>query len=106
MVHVKLKTIETTTKDGIVLRGYHLSPSNNASVNDVVRRRRFVQYMHGTRVFLPRKVPFFSELASEMRSDIIAFAYRGFSHSDGGEPDENGIRLDIEAITDYFEQVV
>ena len=59
--------------------------------------------MHGTGVFLPHKVRFFVEAASETHADIIAFAYRGFGVSDHVAPTENGLRQDIQAITRYFE---
>mmetsp|Transcript_22112 Transcript_22112/g.29549 ORF Transcript_22112/g.29549 Transcript_22112/m.29549 type:complete len:98 (+) Transcript_22112:309-602(+) len=62
--------------------------------------------MHGTRVYLPNKVRFFVEQASEMQADIVAFAYRGFSLSDGDTPYEAGIRIDTEAITHHFQQLV
>ena len=100
-VTVTLTNIEVITEDGLILRGFHIRPSNNTGP-----RKRFIQYMHGTRVYLPNKVRFFVELSSEMAADIIAFAYRGFSLSDGDVPNETGIRLDTEAISHYFEQVV
>ena len=41
-----------------------------------------------------------------MQADIISFAYRGFSNSDGQVPYEAGIRRDIAAINSYFKQVI
>ena len=62
--------------------------------------------MHGSRVFLPNKLRYFTEMACELKADIIAFAYRGFSYSDGSNPNEHGIKIDIETITKFFEQFV
>ena len=42
-------------------------------------------------------------MCHELETDIIAFAYRGFSHSDGFDPDEEGIMLDVKAMGTYFE---
>ena len=62
--------------------------------------------MHGTRVFLPSRIKFFTRAACELQTDIVAFAYRGFGLSDGDMPHETGIRKDIEAITHHFQQFV
>ena len=59
--------------------------------------------MHGVKVFLPEKIGLFSQVACELKTDIIAFAYRGFGLSDGSAPYEEGIRMDIEAITHQFQ---
>ena len=36
-----------------------------------------------------------------LQADIIAFQYRGFGQSDGEQPTEQGIKLDIESICAY-----
>ena len=41
-----------------------------------------------------------------MKADVVAFAYRGFSHSEGHLPSEDGIMLDIDAITEFYKTYV
>ena len=41
-----------------------------------------------------------------MKADVITFAYRGFSHSDGHLPNEDGIMLDIDGITEFYKTYV
>jgi len=65
-----------------------------------------IQYMHGARVYLPSKIPFFMKLCLEMQADVIAFAYRGFTHSDGPKTCTKGIALDIKAIGKFFDTAV
>ena len=62
--------------------------------------------MHGTRVYLPNKIRFFTNLCQELQTDVIAFAYRSFSLSDEGHPNEAGFMTDVDAITRYFTKAV
>ena len=55
--------------------------------------------MHGTRVFLLYKLRFLKLLSMKLQADVIAIAYRGFSESDGNTPNEQGLMLDVDAIT-------
>ncbi len=54
--------------------------------------------MHGTRNWLPNKVDFLKTMSLKLKADIVALAYRGFSHSDPVSPDEAGIMRDIDAM--------
>ena len=63
--------------------------------------------MHGTGVYLPKKIPFFTTICRNLQADIIVFAYRGFSYSDGVTPrGVDGITRDSEAITAYFAKAI
>ena len=75
-------------------------------LNETTGRKRIIQYNHGTRVYLPNKVDFFRRLSLHLRADIIAFAYRGFTDSDGRHHSEEGCLRDIDAISSYFAEQV
>ena len=60
-----------------------------------------IVYTHGTKVFLPNKVNFFTRLAYKLKSDIICFAYRDFSHSDPGYPSETALIRDCQTISNF-----
>jgi len=62
--------------------------------------------MHGTRVFLPNKLGFFKQMSLQLQADVIAIAYRGFSLSDGSRPSTKGIKDDITAMADYYNQIL
>lgn len=64
--------------------------------------------MHGTRVLLSRKIRFFTQQSRELKSDVVAFAYRSFTHSDPAPErlTEEQFGFDIDAITTHFEQLV
>ena len=94
---VTFRIIEVVTRDLVTLRGFHLE--YRAASQKTSARQRMVQYMHGTRVYLPNKINFFKQLCRELQSDVVAFAYRGFSHSDDAHPDEAGFVRDIDAIS-------
>lgn len=69
------------TKDGITLRGYRFEYETKQTSFQQVHssRPRLIQYMHGTRVYLPNKIPYLTEKSIELKASIVAFAYRGFS---------------------------
>ena len=62
--------------------------------------------MHGTAVYLPNKINYLNRKSMQLKADIVAFAYRGFSLSDGQEPTETGIMTDCNAINDYFSNYI
>ncbi len=65
-----------------------------------------IQYMHGVGVFLPNRVKYLVQMSFKLKTDIIVFAYRGFSQSDVGENTKDAFELDIEAIANYFSTLV
>ena len=69
-------------------------------------RKRVVHYMQGTKSLLHKKLPYLKQVCIRLKADVITIAYRGFSESDGGTPNEAGIMLDIDAITECFEKIV
>ena len=62
--------------------------------------------MHGARVYLPNKIRFFISVCKELQTDVISFAYRGFALSEEAQPNETGIKMDVDAITRYFLKAV
>ena len=63
--------------------------------------------MHGTRVFLPNKVRFLTKMSQELKADIIAFAYRGFSHSSqAADLSEVAFHHDVDAISSFYNSVI
>ena len=96
------------TEDRVTLRGIHIAyedhqQDSSKGVDGSQKRVGMIQYMHGTRVYLPHKINYFRELSRELQADIIAFAYRSFSSSDEAHPNEAGFQADSDAITRYFE---
>ena len=45
-------------------------------------------------------------MCRQLESDVIAFAYRSFSLSDEGNPNEQGFMTDVDAITAFFAKAV
>ena len=62
--------------------------------------------MHGAATSLPNKISFFKKTCLELKSDVISFAYRGFTQSDGARACTRGIAKDIEAISKFFSETV
>lgn len=101
---IKLEYLETQSYDrqggAITLRGIKLNYQEYLKKVDD-EPRRLIVYTHGTKVFLPNKLNFFSRLSQQLRCDIVCFAYRGFSHSDPGYPSEEAVIRDCQAIADF-----
>lgn len=84
---VKVIELETTTSDGIKLRGYRLLfPNQRPNA-----RRKLILYTHGTAVYLPKKLYMLEATCMALEADVIAFAYRSFGLSEMAEPTELGI---------------
>ena len=43
------------------------------------------------------RLDFYSMLNSQLRVNVVTFAYRGYSYS-GGKPSEKGLKLDADVI--------
>ena len=47
------------------------------------------------------RLDYFKELYSNLECDVLAVAYRGYGRS-SGKPSEEGLKLDSDAVMDYF----
>lgn len=68
-------------------------------------KKRLIVYMHGTRSRLYLKARFLKRIVSAFKCEVIAFALRGFSQSDGKNPTEKGLQIDVMAIAEYINQI-
>jgi hypothetical protein len=70
--------IETTTSDGIKLRGLYVQymPTN---LDEQATTARLLVFMHGKGGHLPDKCQWFMKVARALKVDIVAFSFRGFT---------------------------
>ena len=98
-----IEKVQTTTSDQVVLRGLFVKyrPPN---LNDHATQSRLVVFMHGKGAYLPDCYYWMARVSKKLKVDVVCFAYRGFSQSDGA-PTDSGVEKDSQAIIQYVQRV-
>ena len=93
--------LQTTTSDGITLRGWHVSAIGGQRA-DLSKARLVVLFFTGNRGNRSYRDVKFRRL-SALGAEVICFDYRGYGDS-GGSPSEEGLALDARAAWDYLQK--
>lgn len=112
------RNIEIKTEDGLILRGWHLLPAGDDSIqsamipesdremyfDEKIRiAKRIIVYFHGNadnRAF-PYRIDFIRHITAQYDAHVISFDYRGFGDSEGW-PSEEGTVLDGKAVVQWI----
>jgi len=95
----EVREVQTTTRDGIVLNGWHWSSSMHATQ---ATDRRTVLFFTGNAGNRSHRVPI-CRLLNAMGCDVLIFDYRGYGENTGA-PSEEGLANDAQAVWDYATQ--
>ena len=68
--------------------------------NDNDMNRDTVVFLHENAGNIGLRLDYFQLIFERLNINIVAFAYRGFSRSEG-EPEQEGIIMDAEAMIDF-----
>ena len=91
--------VQLESEKGVVLRGWYIKQRTTP------KQRRLVVFFHENAGPLGIRLDNFEVLNSESKVDILAFAYRGYTDSDG-TPTEEGIKSDTHAIMKYVKDTL
>jgi fermentation-respiration switch protein FrsA (DUF1100 family) len=92
------KEVRIKTKDGYTLYGWFVYLSENTS--EVKRAATYI-YFHENAGNIGFRIPFITYLLKKIGVNVLVVGYRGYGYSEG-EPSEEGIMLDSEAVIDYM----
>lgn len=91
------KEIKIKTKDNLTLYGWFVYKDHD--VNENKRFPTFI-YFHENAGNIGFRIPFITYLIKKIEVNVLVVGYRGYGYSEG-EPSEQGIMLDSEAILNY-----
>ena len=86
-------------EEGLVIRGWYIKRLEKRPSDT----ERLLIFFHENAGNLGIRLDYFEHLHEKTDSDILAFAYRGYSESDG-VPSEEGIKADTHKIMSYVKE--
>jgi fermentation-respiration switch protein FrsA (DUF1100 family) len=90
MIH---EDVTITTKDQVILKGWFIKQKNPYSHETIV-------FFHSNAGNIGNRLFNLDALYFELEVNILIIGYRGYGHSTG-VPNEDGLKLDAEAIFEY-----
>eukprot|EP00347_Sterkiella_histriomuscorum_P019586 403341064 len=90
------RNVSTITQDNVTLRGWFMFQKED-SVN-----KPTVVFLHENAGNLGLRLSYFQMQYKELGVNILAFAYRGYTYSEG-YPNEQGLQKDAHAIVDFIQ---
>lgn len=94
---LKYKEVRIKTKDNLKLYGWFIYDKERA---EKLKDFPTFIYFHENAGNIGFRLPFAQFLIKEMKANVLVIGYRGYGYSEG-EPSEQGIMLDAEAILEY-----